>query len=105
VNPACEEAIGLAGDRAERDAPGWSGEAFDLLAAFARKAAAAGETFTSEQVRAYAAERGLPAPEDGRAWGSLFLRASRAKLIEHAGFDTSANPRRGDTPIKKWRAR
>lgn len=101
---ARDTGIALAVDHAEREHCGWSGAAFDILATFAAKAARSGETFTSEQVRAYADERGLPAPPDGRAWGSVFLRASRAKMIEHAGFDTSTNPRRGDTPIKKWRA-
>ena len=79
--------------------------AFDLLATFAQKAKRAGEDFTSEQVRAYASERGLLAPSDGRAWGSVFLRASRAGIIEHVGFDTSSIARRGHTPIKKWRAK
>ena len=105
MSPACEEAIGLAADRADREESGWSGQALGLLMVFAAKAKRAGEDFTSEQVRAYADERGLTAPSDGRAWGSVFLRASRAGIIEHVGFDTSSTARRGHTPIKKWRAR
>lgn len=102
---ARDAGIALAIDHADRKEPGWSDEAFAVLEKFVAKARRQGEDFTSEQVRDYSESSGLPEPPDHRAWGGVFVRAVRAGLIEHAGFDTSANPRAHSRPINKWRAR
>lgn len=96
---ARDAAIAVAADHAEGVQPGWNGQAYILLATFARSA---NRPFMAEEVRRYALECGLGAPPDPRAWGGVFQKASRAGLIVQAGFTTSRNRQAHMRPTAQW---
>jgi hypothetical protein len=75
----------------------WRDQATRELVRFAREHGAA---FLVEAARHAAAERGLEAPPDSRAWGAVTKRAHRAGLIEPAGFAQGSN----GSPKPMWRA-
>jgi hypothetical protein len=74
--------IQRAADHAEREAPGWGGEAMEFLTAYA---AAADAPFLAEDVVA-AATGIVPAPADGRAWGAVFKRAAGRGVVVRIGY-------------------
>lgn len=97
--------IRMAADHAEEVSPGWSDRAFDMLRCFAdSKRLAGGETFTSEDLRTYAASLGLPAPAHLRAWGGVFQRAAKAGIIVKAGVSTARAPHVHQSIVATWRA-
>lgn len=79
-----EKGMAQAADHAERAAPGWTREALNFLIQFAR--VNAGRHFLAEEVEAWATEGGCTPPPDKRAWGAVFKRANRAKIIGQTGF-------------------
>lgn len=87
---ARDEGIQRAADGAETRIPGWGDRALDILACFASRSEARTQPFTSEDVRKYAANLGLPSPPELRAWGSVFQRAVRRGMIRRAGTGTAA---------------
>lgn len=95
-------------DRAQRDGMAAAVEhADDVVFAWSQRAEAllvefAGgvETFLAEDARAFAAERGLPSPPDGRAWGAVLQRARRANLIQKVGFAPARSS--NNSPKVEW---
>lgn len=74
--------MGRASEHADRVMPGFSENAFAYLKAWVSWRAV-GDPFAGEEVVANARDDGI-APPDGRAWGSVFTRASRAGLIRRS---------------------
>jgi hypothetical protein len=74
--------IQRAADHAEREAPGWGEIAFAFLERFAAESA---YPFLAEQV-VEAAQGVVPPAPDGRAWGGIFQKASRRKVIRRVGY-------------------
>lgn len=75
--------IERAGDHADRERELWREEAANLIHAFARDVR---KPFLIEDVRPYAAERGLGDPPDARAWGAATMLAKRSGAIVSCGF-------------------
>lgn len=97
-----KRAVDHADSLAPAVAPKWSDTAFDYLLEYARE----NRSFTSEDVR-QAAERAerVTIPPDKRAWGGVVQRASRAGIIERAGFVTAKDPKVHCNNIALWRSR
>jgi hypothetical protein len=66
----------------------WRAQATRELVRFARDH---GTAFLIEAVRHAAAERGLEAPPNEKAWGAVTQGARRAGLIEPAGYALGSN--------------
>jgi hypothetical protein len=71
-------------EHADAVEPDWSTRAYVCLAEFCRERGAL--TFLTEDVRAFALNRNLPPPPDGRAWGAVIQRAAREGLIVRMGY-------------------
>jgi hypothetical protein len=86
-------------DHANRVEPEWADKAYDALKqylVFTRN------TFMTEDVRSYAKAIGVPTPPSLRSWGAVMTRAAKNKLIKHAGFGTTSNPKAHKTPASLW---
>jgi hypothetical protein len=82
--------IKLAADHADAMEPNWSEEAFKALKSFilGRR-----DEFMAEDVRKYARAIGVKEPANLRAWGAIFVRASKKeKIIRQVGFAHVKNP-------------
>lgn len=81
-----DEGMTLAVDKANRDAPGWSDEAFLAVKRFCASMYS-GKLFLTEDVRAWA-ERGgyVSRPDNERAWGAVMRRAAANGLIKKVGY-------------------
>lgn len=92
----------MAADKADRVHGGtWSDKAWDFLVDFGK--ARKGQPFMAEDVRAHAELRkAVPLPPDGRAWGSIFMRASRAALIRRIGYAPMKDPKCHSNPKAVW---
>lgn len=93
-----EDGAQRAADHADRVIASWSERAGDALTAFVKS----GAEFTSEDVREYAEQAGLPAPPDGRAWGAVILRARKAGLIRLVRYSPGRNPVCHSRPMAVW---
>ena len=83
----------------------WSERAMDMLKDYLellRYGLGEGQQFTSEMVREYAEQMGLPDPPDKRAWGAVMVKAARAGLIVKKGWTTSRNPKVHCSPTSLW---
>lgn len=85
---ARDTGIERAGANADRNESGWRYQAMALLVAFA---ADVRRPFLVEEARAWSESRGLPAPPDGRAWGSVVRLAKSKRRIEKTGFAPAAS--------------
>lgn len=83
---------------AERVELDWPDLAYAFLIRYARTHA----TFISEEATAEADRLGYGSPADDRAWGGVFLRASRAGLIRRIGYGISQRRHLSPTPL--WRS-
>jgi len=81
----------------------WSERAAALLREYGQTSAEVGVTFTAEDVRGFAEDKGLPAAPDSRSWGAVIMRARNAGLIKHAGYETSKSPTRHHGITSAWR--
>jgi hypothetical protein len=79
ITPAGERGMSRAAAHADRQSDGWTDRAFAALTAAARSMPGA---FTIEEVRARIQ---IDAPPDGRAWGAVVVRATRAGVIRRTG--------------------
>lgn len=61
-----------------------------------------GQQFTTEMVREYAEQMGLPDPPDKRAWGGVIRRAAMSGLMVKKGWTTSRNPKVHCSPTSLW---
>ena len=84
----------------ERIIPGWTGAAVNFIHEYAQ----AHRSFTTEQVRAAAADK-IPNPPDGRAWGPAVRKAVRLGYIEFSSFAVASDPSVHSNVVKVWRSR
>lgn len=82
---ARDEGIGRAAQHADEVVQNWGDRAYSMLLDYLTKPEQFTSAFTSEDVREHAERLRLPEPPHLRAWGSVFVRASRAGLICKAG--------------------
>ncbi len=81
-------------DAVEED---WGDQALELVRRYPSD-----QAFMTEEVRAWAYERGLPEPPNHRAWGPVMKKAERAGIITHAGTGLVSNPQAHRTPAALW---
>lgn len=87
-------------DHANQKHDGWEEMAFDLLKQFLLTK---NEAFLCEEFRRYAESEGeLPPPPHARAYGPLFQRAKREKLLKHAGIAQVHNPKAHMANASLW---
>lgn len=101
---ARDAGIQQAADHAEEVHHDWGELAFEALRVFAAGKRASGQVFTSEQVRSSIAAAAVPAPPHLRAWGSVFQRAARERLIEKVGVTHSAAAHCHLSYVAQWKA-
>jgi hypothetical protein len=75
-------------DTANRTHDNWSERAYELLQRYLKSNS--GE-FMAEDVRAFAAMVDFPLPDNPRAWGGIFNKAVRTKLINKIGIGPVSN--------------
>lgn len=93
--------MALATDKADRDAEGWSADARAALVRYAQENPHL--QFLAEHVRQWAEGKGLvSAPENGRAWGSVFRNAAADGLIVRVGYAPADSSNR--SPKCLWEA-
>lgn len=76
-----KEGMERSAEHAEKVDPGWKREAYEVVYAVALR----NEFFDADDVWKGAARWGLPNPPDNRAWGSIYVKAIRAKVCEKTG--------------------
>jgi len=91
--------ISRAVDHAEREAPGWSTRALEMLRRYVTEV---GGEFMAEQVRSFAKEQGLPDPVHLRAWGGVVVKARNAGIICCVGTGQVENPNAHCANAAKW---
>jgi hypothetical protein len=91
-----EIGMALAEDNANRTTAMWSERAYEFLVTFARTH----ETFISEDVSFLSKEEGFPQPRTDRAWGSVYRRAIKARIIVQDG--TGRSTRRHASLCPRW---
>lgn len=93
---------GTAAAHADRETGGtWSDTAWQFLVDFGK--GRKGQPFMTEDVRAHAELRkAVPIPPDNRAWGSIVMRASRARLIRRIGYAPMKDPKCHANPKAVW---
>lgn len=79
------EGMRRAVEHADRTDANWSSQAYDFLVEFAK----VNEQFISEDVSDASKEMGLPQPPTDRAWGSVYLKASKNEIISQVGIGRS----------------
>ena len=87
LREARDDGIQRAIDHAEEVEPGWGDAALALL----RLYAASGRPFTALALREWAQREHGFVGATNWAWGSVFVRAQRDRLIEKAGFAEVGN--------------
>lgn len=97
-----DEGIRRSADHAEAVLPNWGDMAFRAALRYIGRMK--GNTFTSDQLRAWAERYNFPTPPDKRAWGSVFRRLSAKGHITSAGFVPSTDPKSHCCPSTLWRA-
>lgn len=66
---------------------------------------AAAEVFMAEDVREFArGVDGFEDPPDGRAWGSVVMRAAKAGIIKRIGYAPMKSPNCHANPKSVWRS-
>lgn len=81
--------IAQAVEHAERVHDGWLDEAYEHLLDYI---AVHDTPFMGEDIRAFATQRGLPAPPHLRAWGGVLTRAAKSGAIRKIGFSNVKDP-------------
>jgi hypothetical protein len=94
--------ISVAIDHANLKHDGWSNEAYKALKSFLNTHK---NSFMCEEVRKFAHfDLGLVQPPSSRAWGGIFQRAVREKIIKHVGFGQVTNPKAHKANASLWMA-
>ncbi len=89
--------MGIAADNADRNAPGWTDAALELVRKFARNQG--GALFTVETMR-WVIQSELPAPPDLRAWGSVSrIAAARGYITKTKRTAPIASSNGSDRPL------
>jgi hypothetical protein len=99
-----DEGIMRAVDHADKVHEQWSDRAFSTLTDYIELIGGAGSEFTSEMVRFYAEDQGLPKAPDQRAWGAVMLKAVRANKCKKKGWATATDPKVHCNPVTLWEA-
>lgn len=89
-----------AGDKQEKESPGWYTAAIEHVVHFGRLCGDAG--FLLEEAAAHAYANGLPEPVEKRSWGHVPRKMQKeepGRRIERIGFDTDGF----GSPKSKWR--
>jgi len=73
-------------EHADQVMDGWSDWALEAVRQYA---GGHPDPFLTEDVRDWAAKRGLPKPPDDRAWGAVMQRAKRAGYIDNVGYGSA----------------
>lgn len=95
-----QSGIKVAVDHANLKHDGWGDDAYDALKRFLTTHK---NSFMCEEVRKFAhLELGLPQPSSSRAWGAIFQKAARQKIIKHVGYGHTENPKSHCTPASLW---
>ena len=94
------EGMATAAATAEKAVPGWQQLAYDALLRFAKIRT----LFTGEDAKRAAYTNGLPKPHNDAAWGSVFRRASRNKVITLNGYVVANNASRHAAPNRQWKS-
>lgn len=90
-----------AADKADRKYAGWQDQAWAFFLAYCKKNK--DSSFMGEDVRIAAETSGeVPPPQDGRAWGSIIMRASRGALIRRIGFAPVKDRKSHSNPKSVW---
>lgn len=93
--------MAMAEDKANRDAPFWSDRA--LLALEKYCLAHPDQKFLGEDVREWAeGKRLVSIPDNERAWGAVFQKAARLKIIRKVGYAPARSSNL--SPKCLWRA-
>lgn len=95
---AAAEGIKRSAEHAEAKHPGWS----NLGLLFLERHARLHESFTSEELRFSAEQWGLVPPATPKAWGSVFRRAAKLRIIVKDGYDIALQ--RHCSPCVRWRS-
>lgn len=96
-----EEGMQRAVDHANDVQPGWSDKALELVKLYAKKS----HGFLTEEVRTWAhGECDLDLPPDPRSWGAVMAKAKAARIVEPAGFRSTAIPPAHAKPMQYWRS-
>lgn len=75
----------------------WSELAYKFLVLYTKS----NKEFMAEQVRR--ASIGIvPLPPSNRAWGAIFVQASKSKIIKRIGYKEVTNPKAHRTPATLW---
>jgi len=96
-----DEGIATAKDHADQTYESWSELCFDMFRNYLKKKGK-GAIIMVEDFRVEAIESGLPEPPHNRAFGFLSLKAKRAGLIKHHGFESVKNPKGHCAPVNTW---
>lgn len=81
-------------DHAEEVEPGWKDQAYEHLERYINDylPRLRLDEFMAEEARLWSHEQGLSRPPTARAWGGVFLKASKRGLIQKIGTRTVKNP-------------
>ncbi len=93
--------IAKAVNHADRILGDWFDKASVMMLLFMKQNP--GKAFMAEQVRVWAEECGMPKPPDGRAWGGVFIAASKANVIRSVGYKRQESPSCHCSPKNVWR--
>lgn len=97
---AGEVGMEQAAGSADRATPGWTDIAYEFLIRFI----ADKEFFWPWELTRASVAAGMAQPPDTRAWGGVYQRAARAKLIEK-GSATARHPERHGSLVLVWMVR
>ncbi len=85
---AAEKGIQSSADHADADEEGWTFQALGMLTAFAAEHP---QPFLIEEARVWAIAKGLPIPDNQKAWGAVTRMAVAKKRIEKCGAAAAAS--------------
>ena len=91
----------MAEAKANDDCSGWSDRAMFYFTEFLKEIG--DRSFLAEEAREWCIFRGLPAPKNHRAWGSVICKAVKMKLIQFCGYEKTSNPLAHSTPAGVWK--
>lgn len=84
-------------ENAEYKNVNWGDGAYSFLLEYIKT----NDTFMAEDVRC-ASSGAVPEPPSKRAWGAIFVKAKKNKLINSIGFGNVKNPTAHRTPATLW---
>lgn len=85
--------------KANINTPSWSEKAYSFLLKYIEN----NNEFMAEDVR-NASEGKVPLPPSNRAWGAIFVKAAKNKMIQRCGFRKTKNPKAHRTPATLWKS-